>query len=57
MKPAIDHLLKKRNQHLSWNVNAKYPGQEHFEMEKAGKPSRWNTLRALRILKYYNFEH
>jgi hypothetical protein len=56
MKPAIDHLLEKRNQHLSWNVNAKYPGQEHFEMEKAGKPSRWNTLRALRILKYYNFE-
>jgi hypothetical protein len=24
-----------------------------FEMEKVGQPSGWNTLRALRILKWY----
>jgi len=28
----------------------------HFEMEKAGKPSRWNTLRAMRILKHFEIE-
>jgi len=25
-------------------------------MEKVGKPSRWNTLRALRILQWYERE-
>lgn len=53
MQAAIDQLLKKRNKNGTWNVQAKHPGQTHFNMEKAGKPSRWNTLRALRVLKYY----
>ena len=53
MKPAIDVLLKKRNKDGTWNLRAKHSGQTHFDMEKAGQPSRWNTLRALRILKYY----
>jgi hypothetical protein len=54
MKPALEHLLKKRNKDGTWNVNAKHPGQLHVEMEKAGKPSRWNTLRALRVLKHFD---
>ncbi|MEO1257446.1 MAG: hypothetical protein AAFZ15_01570 [Bacteroidota bacterium] len=53
MQPAIDVLLKKRNKDGTWNVQAKHPGKIHFEMEKAGKPSRWNTLRALRTLKHF----
>lgn len=53
MKPAIDYIIKKRNKDGTWNVNAKHPGQVHFEMEKAGKPSRWNTLRSMRVLNYY----
>jgi hypothetical protein len=28
-------------------------GQVHFDMERAGAPSRWNTLRALRVLQRY----
>ena len=54
MEPAIEVLLKKRNKGQTWNVQAKHPGQVHLEMEKAGKPSRWNTLRAMRVLKYFN---
>jgi hypothetical protein len=53
MKPAIDVLLKKRRKDGLWNVQVAHPGQVHFEMEKAGKPSRWNTLRALRVLNHY----
>jgi hypothetical protein len=53
MAPALRVLLKKRNKDLTWNVQAKHPGQIHFEMEKAGKPSRWNTLRVLRVLKHF----
>lgn len=56
MKPALEVLLKKRNRDSTWNVQARHPGQVHFEMEKAGKPSRWNTLRALRVLKHFGIE-
>lgn len=54
MKPAIQLLEDKRNKNSTWNLQAKHVGQVHFEMEKAGKPSRWNTLRAMRVLKKYN---
>ncbi|WP_299521401.1 hypothetical protein [Winogradskyella sp.] len=53
MQKAIDIILKKRNKNGTWNLRAKHPGQTHFDMEKARQPSRWNTLRALRILKFY----
>jgi hypothetical protein len=53
MQVAIDVILEKRNKNGTWNVQAAHPGQVHFEMEKAGKPSRWNTLRALRVLKHF----
>jgi len=54
--PALQVLLKKRNKDLTWNVQAKHPGQVHFEMEKAGRPSRWNTLRALRVMRHFQIE-
>jgi hypothetical protein len=56
MKPAIEVLLKKRNKNSTWNLNAKHAGKEHFAMERAGKPSRWNSLRAMRVLKHFNLE-
>lgn len=52
MQPAIEVLLKKRRKDGTWPVQAKHPGQTHFDMEQAGQPSRWNTLRALRVLKW-----
>ncbi|WP_205783286.1 hypothetical protein [Flagellimonas allohymeniacidonis] len=51
--PAIHILQKKRNKDGTWNVQAAHPGQVHFTMEKTGKPSRWNTLRALRVFKHF----
>ena len=56
MKDAINALLKKRNRQGTWNMQAAHPGQTHFTMEKAGTPSRWNTLRVLRILKHFEIE-
>ena len=52
MDDAITVLLNKRNKDGSWNMQAAHPGKLHFVMEKAGKPSRWNTLRAMRALKH-----
>lgn len=54
MQDAIEILLKKRTKDGRWKLQTNHRGLVHFEMEKAGEPSRWNTLRALRVLKFYN---
>ena len=56
MKAAIDVLKTKRNNEGTWNMSAAHPGQVHVNMEKAGKPSRWNTLRVLRVMKHFEIE-
>jgi len=56
MQDALDLLIKKRNKDGLWALQSKHPGQTHFEMERGGKPSRWNTLRALRVLKHFGFD-
>lgn len=53
MDDAMQVLLEKRNKEGAWNLNAHQPGEVHVHMEQAGKPSRWNTLRALRVLKHF----
>jgi hypothetical protein len=53
MQPALDLLMKKQRKDGTWPVQARHPGQTHFDMEKTGGPSRWNTLRALRVLKHF----
>ena len=53
MNDAIGILFKKRNKENTWNLQANHPGKTHFEMEKVGKPSKWNTLRVLRVLNHY----
>jgi hypothetical protein len=50
MEDALAVLLSKRRQDGTWPLQAKHPGQVHFDMEQTGQPSRWNTLRALRVL-------
>jgi len=53
MGDALDLLKKKRRKDNKWPVQSKHPGQTHFEMEKTGGPSRWNTLRTMRVLKHF----
>ena len=53
MEDAIAVLLRKRRPDGTWPLQAGHPGQTHFEMEQTGAPSRWNTLRALRVLKHF----
>jgi len=50
---AIDLVRKKRDEHGRWPLENPHPGPVHVEMEGgAGEPSRWNTLRALRVLRW-----
>lgn len=53
MTDAIDILKRKRRKDGTWPLQAKHPGQVHFDMEMPGQPSRWNTLRALRVLNHF----
>jgi len=51
---AIDLLNKRCRKDGRWPQYRGPSGLRHFEMEKAGKPGRMNTLRALRVLKWWN---
>ena len=51
---AIQLLRTKQQPDASWLLENTHPGRVHFALEDGdGRPSRWNTLRALRILDWY----
>ncbi|CAN5217858.1 hypothetical protein BH20ACT8_BH20ACT8_22130 [soil metagenome] len=50
---AIELVRSKRDEDGRWLLENTHPGAVHFEMEEGdGRPSRWNTLRALRVLDW-----
>jgi hypothetical protein len=51
---AIELLRSQRGADGTWPVQHKYGGRVFFDMEKIGRPSRWNTLRALRVLRWWD---
>lgn len=53
MADALEVLIKKQRGDKKWPLQHKHSGKTHFEMESTGQPSRWNTLRALRVLKHF----
>ena len=51
---AIDLLRSKQQANGTWLLENTHPGAVHFALEDGdGRPSRWNTLRALRVLRWY----
>jgi len=54
MTEAYELLVSKRDAEGRWPVEYEYEGDRHFEMDDAqGQPSRWNTLRALRVVRWW----
>ena len=37
-----------------WSLQNAYKGKTYFALERVGMPSRWNTLRALRVLGWWD---
>jgi hypothetical protein len=50
---SIDILRSRAREDGRWPLETRYKGQSFFDMERVGTPSRWNTLRALRVLKWW----
>jgi hypothetical protein len=53
MSDALELLFQKQRKDGYWPDYSPWTGRMYFRMEKAGKPGRWNTLRALRVLKWW----
>jgi hypothetical protein len=54
MDEAIALLRSKQQPDGTWPLENTHRGQVHFTLEEGdGRPSRWNTLRALRVLSWY----
>ncbi len=53
MEDAFTVLMSKRRPEGRWPLQAPHPGVVHFRMELVNQPSRWNTLRALRVLSHF----
>jgi hypothetical protein len=55
VREAIKIVIERRHQNGRWPLNLLHREQIPLEMETAvGSASRWNTLRALRVLRWYN---
>ncbi len=51
---AIEIVIKRSHQNGRWPLNLRHPEYIPVEMETGvGSASRWNTLRALRVLRWY----
>jgi len=51
---SIDLVNSRRGSDGRWSLEYAYSGKTHFNLEPLRAPSRWNTLRALRVLKWWN---
>lgn len=55
LSEAVEQVRAKQHPGGSWLLENTHPGLAHFELEDGdGRPSRWNTLRALRVLRWYD---
>ncbi len=52
---AIELVRSKRQQDGTWLLENTHPGAVHIQFEEGdGRPSRWNTLRARRVLDWWD---
>ena len=53
MQRAVELVERRRGGDGRWKLGAAHRGKTFFDMERAGRPSLWNTLRALRVLDWW----
>jgi hypothetical protein len=51
---AVDHVRSRRREDGIWPLDRSLPGRVWFDVDDGvGKPSRWVTLRAMRVLRWW----
>ena len=50
---AVEIVRGARGEDGRWPLQNCYKGRTYFVLERLGAPSRWNTLRAMRVLKWW----
>jgi hypothetical protein len=53
MAEVVEIVRSKQQPDGRWLLDRIHPGAVHFDLEPVGEPSRWNTLRALRVLAWW----
>ena len=56
LEDALRVIESRRRRDGRWVATSQYPGQTHIAYPHAGSPSRWVTLRALRVLRAYRHQ-
>lgn len=51
MQEAINLVISKQDEHGRWKLEDTYNGRFQVNIEQKGKPSKWVTLNAVRMLK------
>jgi len=51
LDPSVDWLLAQQDTAGCWVNRYPYTGKMHVDIDRAGEPSRWVTLRACRVLR------
>ena len=54
LREAVEIVRQRQRTDGCWPLEYTYQGKTFFELERRGQPSRWNTLRALRVLKWWD---
>jgi hypothetical protein len=50
LQPALELLLSKQDERGRWKLEYTYNGKTWVDIEEKKQPSKWVTLRALRVL-------
>jgi hypothetical protein len=50
---AIEIVRSRQGEDGRWSLQSNHKGRTYFDLERLGAPSRWNTLRALRVLRWW----
>jgi hypothetical protein len=54
LSEAVEIVRGRQRGDGRWPLEYAYSGRTYFELERRGAPSRWNTLRALRVLTWWD---
>lgn len=55
LSDAVEHVRSRRRDDGTWSLDRRLPGRVWFDLDDGeGEPSRWITLRAMRVLRWWD---